>query len=149
MRWQESLKRHDVLVRQGRAILFDRISLLKSVKDDPGYIKAMTKEGKDPAFEIERRVADVTLDGCQFTELVQMLKLYPSREQWETGDLRGMLQVVRGSMESLGKRKKGGEAGDRNRRLSWKDKYLELERKYQELETKYKELRSVLRGKTA
>lgn len=139
--WQINLEKHDELRREGTVRLFDRMTLLVAVFEDPMYKEAMREEGKNALAELSRRVNDVC---CPFAELWQMLKMFPSREQWETGDLmemnRAMHERLRQGQRERREDGPGHEQRNRDRKLSWKEKYLELEAKYKDLLAKHEQL---------
>lgn len=151
--WKELLKQHDKLVASAQSTLYDRVTLLRKVYEDPHFLDDMRKESKSPVEVLDSRVKDTC---ANFTELLQVLKLFPNRKQWENGDLSDMRRQMLETIH-MGQ-KKGGKEGEEelngNRRLSWKQKYLELEAKYKELvashkqlEKSYKELRLSLSKK--
>lgn len=156
--WERLLEEHDRLVRRSNSTLYDRVVLLRKVYDDSAYKTAMREQRRPFTEELDTRVSDTC---APFTDLLQILKQYPDRKHWVNGDLANMRREVVNTVLTSEKERRngetktakelgtpdgpgsGGETGvvdNSDRRLSWKQKYLELEQKYVELEAAHKQL---------
>ena len=131
--WEKNLERGRRLAGKGRTTLFERVAVLSKVFDDADFKQDMLKDGKNPG-EVLSEVCEDTC--CNFTELYQMLKMFPQKEQWASGNLMEMKIALIDSVRSRnGKNKEESKVnGRRDRSLSWKRKFLSLEVKYKILE---------------
>lgn len=86
--WKELLKQDDELAKSSSATLFNRVTLLAKVYDDPHYITEMKKQSKSYVDELSKRIRDTCC--ANFTELYQILKMYPQKKQWASGSLYDM-----------------------------------------------------------
>lgn len=148
--WKALLEQHDKLMKQSGVTLYDRVTLLAKVFEDPQFILDMKSGGESHVEELDKRVADTC---ANFTELLQVLKMFPQKRQWENGNLSDMrlkmLEKLRGE-QATQKAKKGGtkkkENGRSNRRVATISQVNDLEedivRLKRELETSHKLLAS-------
>lgn len=102
--WEALLKKEERLSQSGRAFLFDRVKLLSQVFDNPDFRKKMTASGKAPQLVLDDRLNDT---GFNFTELHQMMKKFPAKLAWKTGNLSAMRLEV---LKSIGVRKRSPKA---------------------------------------
>jgi chromosome segregation ATPase len=105
--WKALLKQHDVLVKKSSATVYDRVTLLNRVYKDRYFLADMGKAGKSPLTELGLRIKDVCAD---IMELFQMLRLFPRKSQWASGnlnDLRSkMIETIRAEQQKV---KSGGD----------------------------------------
>lgn len=150
--WKALLAQHDKLVQQSGVALHDRVTLLARVFEDAEFQSAMAKDGKLPAKELDVRVSDTC---ANFTELLQILRLFPTRKQWSSGNLSDMrlkmLDKLRADQaerkaKNPAKSKKDkaidGKPGTRN--TVTVREYKELEQKTEKTETEVENLRKQL-----
>ena len=95
--WKALLVRHDKLVKEANCILYDRVTLLKTVYEDPLFKEAQEAAGVNPTKLINEKLTDTCTN---FVELLQILRLFPNRRQWQTIGLSEMRQKM---LESLQK----------------------------------------------
>jgi hypothetical protein len=90
--WQRLLAKAEKLIRGGNSSLYQRVVLLAQVFDDPEFGRDAAAEGTNPLGMLN----DKTSDTCaNFTELYQMLKMFPSKDQWVNGNISEMrLQMI-------------------------------------------------------
>jgi chromosome segregation ATPase len=103
--WKTLLDQHDKLKKQASASLYDRVTLLTWVYEDPHFQTDMKKGKKSATAELDKRVSDTC---ANFTELLHMLRMFPKRNQWESGDLNEMRMKMLGSLSTGKKPKKNG-----------------------------------------
>ena len=148
--WKVLMSQHDKLVGQSMGILYERVKLLCRIEE----VAEFQKEYQDRAgIFLDGKVRDTC---CLFSELRQIIKLFPKKEQWENGHL-GEMQATTARTISLQKKNGNGMEEEKGRQhLSWKEKFITLERKYKELqaahkqlERDYRELRSSLQKKVS
>lgn len=151
--WRALLKQHNKLVAVGQVTLYNRVTLLRRVYEDPCFLEDMGKEKTSPNEYLDSYVRDTC---ANFTELLQILKLFPKKKQWENGNLADMRRRMLDTIQTRQKELRGSQNPNGERRLSWKQKYLKLEMKYKSLEASYrqlerdyKELRQSVNRKTA
>jgi len=142
MSWKTLLQRHDKMVVKGNALIYDRIVILRQVNDDPQFKRDNLAEGISPADLLNAKVSDTC---ASFIELVHMVKLFPDREQWLKGNLADMQRLMidtirRTQVENKARAEGEGGANNADRKLSWKQKYLEMESRYNVLEGRYQQL---------
>ncbi len=90
--WKALLKQHDTLKSTAAGTTFDRVTLLAKVYADEHYLAAMKANGRSPTKGLDKRLSDMC---ANFTELVQILKMFPKKSQWTKGDLGEMrLQML-------------------------------------------------------
>lgn len=98
--WKTLLAQHDKLKKQAGGCLFDRVTLLQHVYNDPAFSEAMLKQKKQPLDVMNDKINDVC---ANFTELVQILKMFPRRSQWLSGNIydmrEKMIQSIRKQQE--------------------------------------------------
>jgi hypothetical protein len=146
--WVKLYEQAEKIQIKSKGDLFDQVSLLAVIYDDKRFRQDMLKRGESPG-DFLNRLVDHTF--TTFMEYYAMLKEYRERSQWVNGDLREMRRTLIGVLKAketnglAGSRTSGISAvgksvEDRSRRLSWKDKYLELERRYNDLESRYQQL---------
>lgn len=105
--WKSLLQQHDNLRKKGLVCLFDRVCILTRVYSDGNYQTAMQKDGVRALEDMDKRVSDTC---ANFTELAQILKMFPKRWMWE----RGNLAEMRGKMVAGLKKKKRGPKKERH-----------------------------------
>lgn len=139
--WELLLEQHDKLVQQSNAGLYDRVKILAKVFEDSQFGKDMLKLGQTA----EQRLHECVTDTCaNFTELYQMLKLFPKRNQWQSSSLSQMRTTMlatlreknKGKKEEKGPRRRGSctiaefqRLQDENNMLKQKIEHLESELK--------------------
>lgn len=141
--WEKNLERGRKLASKGKSALFERVVVLSEVFNDSIFKQDMMKNGKNPG-EVLSEVCEDTC--CNFPELNQMLKMFPKKEQWASGNLMEMKVALIDSIRSRNgsKVKEADDNGKESkhngsRTLSWKRKYLALEVKYKVLEERCKQ----------
>ena len=124
--WKALLKQHDVLKQQASTTLYDRVTILAKVHEDPHYLTYVRNSKKSPIEELDSRVSDTC---ANFTELLQMLKMFPKKAQWTSGDLSGMrLQMLEKLREQQnGKRKPSKRKSTGKRRTATITEVRDLE----------------------
>jgi hypothetical protein len=157
--WKELLKQHDKLVRQSGGTLYERVSLLVRVYEDPHFAADMQKASKSPVEELSARVRDTCC--ANFLELFQMFKLFPSRKEWEGGNLADMrlkmLETLRSQKDKAqtnGKTKKPVKKEPRETatlaELKSMKQTIEVEKgKVKEAKTEVEHLQDLLKEKDA
>jgi hypothetical protein len=85
--WKALLTQHAKLRRSGQATLYDRVTLLNRVFEDEDYAADCLKGGRTKFELLDQEVSDTC---ANFLDLLQILKLYPQRRQWEGGNLAVM-----------------------------------------------------------
>ena len=112
-KWQTLLARADRAAREGKGSLFDRVSLLAQVLEDPQFKADMLREQRKPMVVLNAKVEDTFTN---FAELYAMLKAFPDRARWEGGDLPAMRDALREQLraranaERQAQRQAGGAA---------------------------------------
>ena len=89
--WKALIDQYDILVKKSTGLLYDRVTLLKQVYEMPEYLADQRAEGKDPMELINSKLSDTC---ANFTELLQILKIFPKRQQWEETPLSEMRSVM-------------------------------------------------------
>lgn len=87
--WKTLLAQFDKMVQTGRASVYDIAKVLAKLVTDPEYKQSMVSQQKTATAEVQKRL-DSMLLGATITDLADMLKKYPKREQWERGSLKQM-----------------------------------------------------------
>ena len=91
VKWEMALAQVDKLIGQSNGALYDRAAILVKVWDDPEFL-AFHKGVVD---EAEKHLTSKLGDyGLTFFNVVEMLKVYPSKTSWEGGNLREMLATA-------------------------------------------------------
>lgn len=146
------LAQHDKLRKTASATLFDRVSILKRVYEDPHYLADVGKSGKTATAELDGRVSDSC---ANFIELLQMLKMFPKRADWENGDLASMrskmLEAIRNRQrEQNGKAKANGKEKKKlaHRRSATLNEVREMKVEIKEKKTEVEHLREQLAEKS-
>lgn len=101
-RWQSLMVKADKVAKDGKGSLWERVKLLSQVFDDPQFKEAMETEGKKPGLVMNDKVADTFTN---FAELYAMLKKFPTKEEWATGDLPRMRDQMRDKLIDEQKKK--------------------------------------------
>ncbi len=141
--WKALLEQHDKLRKLAGVTLYDRVTLLAKVYEDPQFVVDMKADGKSHIEELDKRVSDTC---ANFTELLQMLKMFPRRQSWSSGDLSAMrlkmLDKLRGKQKKQQAKKGDKEKEDNgrhNRRTATlaqvNERDAEIERLKSELKT--------------
>ena len=106
--WKALLKQHSKLKSSAAGTTFDRVTLLKQVYEDEHYLAAMKSAGESPTKGLDKRLSDTC---ANFTELLQILKMFPKKSQWTKGDLGEMRLKMLEKLRALSPKsakKKGG-----------------------------------------
>jgi hypothetical protein len=85
--WKTLLAQHDKLKSKNGSTMFDRVTLLAKVYEDPHFTMDMDAQGKKAIEILDGKVSDTC---ANFTELLQMLKMFPRKGQWADGNLNEM-----------------------------------------------------------
>jgi hypothetical protein len=85
--WQKLMGEVRKLAKAGRASLYERVGRLVKIAADPEFVRDVTGEGKNPTVVINDEISDSI---ANFTELRDMLEMFPSKDQWVNGNLAEM-----------------------------------------------------------
>lgn len=157
--WQIDLNKEANLAKSGRENLYERVKILISIEKDAEFLRD-NKGSNLPQF-FNERLADTC---ATFAEAKAIMKLWPKSEQWRNGNLAMMrLEMLvtlqqQQRTESKKKSEKNGvsDAAKSEQKLSWKEKFLNLEMEYkqlkaahEQLEKDYREMRQLLGRKAS
>lgn len=90
-KWQLTLKKVDEMVSQSNASLFDRVTLLCRVWDDPDFLDHHAGDADKAESHLDQKLGDY---GIGFFEARAILKEFARKDQWTKGNLRGMLAMA-------------------------------------------------------
>lgn len=91
MNWKQLLIEAKELMGQSGCAAFDRAVKLAAVYRDPEFTADCDRDRTVPSD----RLSEFTNDLClNFLELLALLEKYPERQQWATGKLRQMYDVM-------------------------------------------------------
>lgn len=136
--WRNKLDAARALAKQGAALVYDRVVLLRDVYDDAAFLNDCDRRDASPLEELNDEVADTAMT---FVTLQAMLDKFPNREDWEARRLQDMaaeIVVARSKTKSK-------DAG----RLSWKKKYQQLLSEFEALQRKHEILEARLEERRA
>ncbi len=89
--WKKKLAQAKDLRKQAAALIYDRVSLLVAVFDDPDFLADEGLDQLSAARRLDAEVADVC---AGFLELKATLEFYPDRKQWIGRNLQLMVAEV-------------------------------------------------------
>ncbi len=162
-KWQLLMEKADLVSKEGKGSLWERIKILSQVSEDQQFKDDTIAAGNKPGVILNEKVNDTF---ATFSELFVMFKEFPNREQWADGDLPRMRSELRkiltarqspdGTAAANGEHQEVKIKANGDRRLSWKQKYLELEARYnsllvenRSLKDRVKSLERILKGRVA
>lgn len=127
--WKTLLDQHEKLRSKSGVTLYDRVALLIRVYEDPHFLNDMKEQKKSPVEVVDKCVNDTC---ANFTELYQIFKMFPKRQQWVSGDLNSMrlqmLEKLRSEQKKNSKSKTTStQAGDSGRNTATLKQVRELE----------------------
>lgn len=134
--WKVLEQKHTKLRKEGMKFLFLRAKLLTAIFADPDFQKDLAKQGKVPKVYLDSLLDDTCMS---FTELTQLLKLFPRKVQWTDGSITEMRGALLKTIQSNSKRPINSE----RLRVTLKE-FRELENKYKEALALIEQLQSQL-----
>lgn len=134
--WRDQLEEARALRKKGAGLTYQRALKLREVYKSEGFMEHCAEVGRSKEDILNDEVGDLC---CKFKVLMSALDAYPRKSQWEGQRLD---QLVAKAIASQAEQ---NEARRESRpRVSWKQKYEELEAQYDALLQKYNDLRSHL-----
>jgi hypothetical protein len=141
--WEVLLSRAKKLAREGRASLFDRVQIAAKIWEDSEF----QKDNPAPTKVLDSLLND---SFSNFTQLYQMLQIFPNKLKWVRGDLVEMqLEMLQAIPKPRGKRKtktRNTVTQSQYQKLAAENKLLRQENKL--LRQEISHLREALKGKT-
>lgn len=139
--WNTLLKEHDDIVKKSNATIYERAKLLVAVYENPEYIAAMKREGKQPTAALDERLSDTC---ASFLELMHMMAKFPKKRDWVTGDLALMRRQTLSDLVRTKPPKEGEETTVKAKRATKRTVTLheheELQLQQQTLKAEYAHL---------
>ena len=132
--WRDQLEEARALRKKGAALTYQRAVKLREVYCSDGFMEHCKELGRSKHEVLNDEVADLC---CTAKVLFAVLDTFPKVADWKHQrlDILAAKAIEATKMQSE-ERKASTE------RISWKDRYLELELRYDELLQKYDSLRS-------
>lgn len=143
--WKVLLKQHDLLKKKATASVYDRVKLLALVWENPSYLEDCRKNGKSPGEDMNARVNDTC---ANWTELFQMLKMFPNKKEWTNGDLSKMRMDMLNKLreQQNGKKEKKPRKKVENRRTATLTEVRDLEAERNRLKSDLENANKIIKG---
>lgn len=138
-KWELILKEVESLVGGSNVLLFDRVTKLQAVYDDPEFRRFHGDVIDAMDEHLDKYVGDY---GLSFSDLTLVLRYYPARVQWETGQLREMLAMSLDRRDS--ERKSDKPAVERKRSVVTHKEFEAVQKQAEQEATRAKSLASEL-----
>lgn len=100
---EKKMAQHDKLAREHRICLFDRVTLLTEIYEDPEFRKDMQAKGISFIQVLDEKVADTC---ATILQLMEIRKKFPRKLQWAAGNLNQMLRETFKDLEKEYNKKK-------------------------------------------
>tara|TARA_R100000049_G_C1904422_1_gene53475 strand:+ start:49 stop:612 length:564 start_codon:yes stop_codon:yes gene_type:complete len=96
-KWQTLMKEVDGLIGQSNGHLFERSTRLVAIWDDHNFLDHHSGNVDKAEESLNSKLGDY---GLTIFDVKAMLKMFTKKEQWESGNLRGMLAEALAAEES-------------------------------------------------